>query len=158
MTDWRTIVGNSETLSAPDLEGKAVTAKIESVTGVKFEEDGETGAPKKADKKALIAFAGHSKKFAANFINCLLIENMWGKDIEAWTGHWLTIMPDTVEVKGRFFGDACIRVKGSPELKEAVTVTVTLPRRRPFTRKLVPTPRTGQGQATQGGFDDLGSE
>ena len=138
MTDWRTIVGNSETLAAADLDGHAVTVEIESVKGGVFEEDEDTGA-KKLDKKAMIAFVGKHKKLAANTINCLLIEAMWGKDYEQWIGHRLTIAPDKVEVKGKFYGDPCVRVHGSPELKVPLKVTIRLPRRKPFDRKLIPT-------------------
>lgn len=141
MTSWRTLVGNSETLTAADLDaaGGHVTGMIQSVSGARFEEDGETDAPKKIDKKALVAFTGKEKKFAANTINCLLMEQMWGEDYEAWTGHRLTIMSDKVEVKGKFFGNPCIRVKGSPELDKALTVKIQLPKRRAFNRQLVPT-------------------
>lgn len=163
MTSWRTLVGNSETLSAADLEDKGghVTGTIESVTGAKFEEDAEGGGAKKVDKKALIAFVGKQLKFSANVVNCLLIEKMWGEDYEAWTGHLLTIMADKVEVKGKFFGDPCIRVKGSPELDAPMTVQIRLPRRKPFTRTLVPTsklaavdPVTGEVGDDDIGFDD----
>lgn len=155
MTSWRTLVGNSETLSAADLEDKGghVTGTIESVTGAKFEEDAEGGGAKKVDKKALIAFVGKQLKFSANVVNCLLIEKMWGEDYEAWAGHLLTIMADKVEVKGKFFGDPCIRVKGSPELAAPMTVQIRLPRRKPFTRTLVPTSKVNAvtGEVTSGG-------
>lgn len=148
MTSWRTLVGNSETLTAADLDalGGHVTGTIESVGGAKFEDeqkvdsgDGDEVTVKKVDKKALIKFRGKSLGFSANTINCVLIEAMWGEDIENWAGHKLTIMSDVVEVAGKFKGDPCIRVKGSPELERAMDVQVKLPRRRPFTRKLVPT-------------------
>lgn len=137
MTSWRTIVGSSETLAATDL-AKDVTAKIASVSGAIFDQEGEEGE-KKQSRKALIEFAGHDKKLAAGMINCMLIAAMWGDDIEGWVGHWLTIGPDKVEVAGRFKGDPCLRVKGSPELTKTQIVTLALPRRRPFERKLLKT-------------------
>jgi hypothetical protein len=155
MTSWRTLVGNSETLTAADLEavGGHVTARIESVTGALFEEDGGTDTAKKVDKKALIAFVGKQLKFSANTINCLLIEQMWGEDYENWTGHRLTIMADKVEVKGRFFGQPCIRVMGSPELDKPKKVQIKLPRRSAFTRQIVPTGKDAADADADIGFE-----
>lgn len=142
MTNWRTLVSSSETLSAEDLAGRTITAKIESVKGGQFE--GEDGGKAKTDRVALIAFVGKEKKMAANTINCTLIEAMWGPEVEGWAGHLLTIGPDKVEVAGSFFGQPCIRVKGSPELKAPMTVEIQLKmqggrKRKPFSKKLVPT-------------------
>lgn len=136
MTSWRTLVGNSETLTAADLDnvGGQVTAVIESVTGAQFEDE-----DKNVDKKALIAFRGKHLKLAANTINCLLLEALWGEDFEGWIGHKVTLGSDTVEVAGRFKGRPCIRVKGSPEISEPVSVQIKLPHRKPLVRKLVPT-------------------
>lgn len=172
MTSWRTLVGSSETLSASDLDavGGHVTAVIESVNGAKFEEetradsrDGDEAVVKKVDKKALIAFKGKHLKLAANTINCLLIEKMWGEEIENWPGHSLTMMSDKVEVAGRFKGQPCIRIKGSPELTGPMTVAIKLPRRKPFNRTLVPTAKATGGTETAisgdaGGSADTGAD
>ncbi len=156
MPSWRTLVGTSETLTAADLDavGGQVTAVIESVGGAKFEEEakadsgeGEDVTVNKVDRKALIAFKGKRLKFAANTINCSLIEAMWGEDYSGWPGHHLTIMSDKVEVAGRFKGDPCIRVKGSPELTGPQKVTIKLPRRRPIERTIVPTGKTPSEQS-----------
>jgi len=134
MTHWKTLASNSETLAASDLQGHSATATISGVSGGIFE--GEDG---KKDKKALIAFEGRDKKLAANVINCTLLEAMFGPEVEDWVGHAVTLMADRVEVAGRFKGEPCVRIKGSPELANPLTVTIALPRRKPFTRQLVPT-------------------
>jgi hypothetical protein len=140
MTNWRTLVSNSDTLSVADLRGGTVTAKIESVKGGEFEGESKT------DHVALISFVGKEKKLAANVINCTLMEAMWGEEVEAWVGHMLSIGPDKVEVAGSFYGQPCIRVKGSPELERPLTVSIALKaqggrKRKPFDKHLVPTPR-----------------
>jgi hypothetical protein len=141
MTDWRTIVGSSDTLSAADLGGKVVTVRIAAVTGGTFEGEPEAGKAAKTARAALVEFEGHEKKLAAKFINCTLIEAMFGAQIEGWVGHYLTLMQDEVEVKGQYYKDPCIRVKGSPEMtQQSLVVTIALPRRRPITRTLVKTP------------------
>ena len=134
MTHWRTIVSNSETISAADLDGHAPTVTITAVEGGAFENDDG-----KVDRKALISFIGKEKRLAANVINCTLLEAMFGPEVEDWVGHAVTLMADRVEVAGRFKGEPCVRVKGSPELAHPLTVTIALPRRKPFTRQLVPT-------------------
>ena len=145
MTNWRTLVSNSDTLSVTDLQGRTVTAKIESVKGGEFEGEGKT------DHVALIAFVGKEKKLAANVINCTLIEAMWGEEVEGWVGHLLSIGPDKVEINGPYKDQPCIRVKGSPELDRPQTVSIQLKmkggrKRQPFDKRLVPTPR-GSGDA-----------
>lgn len=145
MTDWRTLVRNSDTLSATDLDGKDVTVKIESVIGGEFESGDEDGGGK-VDRVALIAFVGKKKKMAANTINCTLLEAMWGPDVEGWVGHVVTVGPDKVEVRGKFFGQPCLRIKGSPELSGPKTVQIALPRRRPIERKLRKTEAPGLTQ------------
>jgi hypothetical protein len=134
MTHWKTLASNSETLSAADLGEHTPTATISAVEGGVFE--GENG---KSDKKALITLVGKQKKFAANVINCTLIEAMFGPDYEEWVGHAITLMADKVEVAGKYKGDPCVRIKGSPELRGPVTVTISLQRRKPFERVLKPT-------------------
>jgi hypothetical protein len=138
MTNWRTLVSSSDTLKADDLSGRDVTAKIESVKGGEFEGEG------KKDRVALIAFVGKEKKLAANTINCTLIDAMWGAEVEGWVGHLLTFGPDKVEVAGQFYGQPCIRVKGSPELQAPMTVSIQLNmqggrKRKPFDKRLMPT-------------------
>jgi hypothetical protein len=147
VTDWRTIVGSSDTLSAADLDGKVVTVRIKAVTGGTFDGEPEAGKAAKKTRAALIEFEGHEKKLAAKFINCTLIEAMFGAQIEGWAGHLLTLMPDKVEVKGQYYGDPCIRVKGSPEIDRTLTVEIALPRRRPIQRTLVPTPKRSDANA-----------
>ena len=134
MTHWRTIVSNSETISAADLDGHTPTVTITGVEGGAFESDDG-----KVDRKALISFIGKEKRLAANVINCTLLEAMFGPEVEDWVGHAVTLMADRVEVAGRFKGEPCVRVKGGPELANPLTVTIALPRRKPFTRQLVPT-------------------
>lgn len=144
ITDWRTLASNSETLNAADLQ-RDMTVKIESVVGGLFESDEEAGKKKKASKYALISFVGAHKKLGAKPLNCQLLEAMWGKDVEGWIGHYVTIGPDVVEeqMKGPLCGKPCVRVKGSPELTERRTVNIIMPQKRPFTRVLTPTPKMG---------------
>mgnify|MGYP000961159321 FL=1 len=134
MTHWKTLASNSDTIAASDIEGHSPTVTIAGVEGGVFE--GEDG---KHDKKALITFVGKDKKLAANVINCTLIEAMFGAEVEDWAGHQITLMADKVEVAGKYKGQPCVRIKGSPELGTAQTVTIELPRRKPFQRQLVPT-------------------
>ena len=153
MTHWRTLVSNSETLSASDLGDHTPTVTISKVEGVAFTDD--AGKP---DKKALIHFEGKDKGLAANYINCSLIEALFGAEVEGWVGHAITIKADTVEIRGTLYGKPCIRVAGSPELAEAMDVEIRLPRRKPIRRKLVPTKtaNTAQKQAKSASPDPNG--
>jgi len=137
MTHWRTLLSNSQTLSAIDLGDRSATATISEVEGGIFENDGGK------DKTVLVSFDGRDKKFASNVTNCTLLDAMFGPEIEQWVGHRITLMADVVE-KGGKKGEPCVRVKGSPELTAPMTVTVQwrLPGgklQKPFDRVLVPT-------------------
>ena len=139
MTNWRVLASNSDTLGAVDFADGPKTAQIESVEGGVFED--EEG---KHDRKALVSFTRAHKKLAANVINCNLIERIVGSpEVEDWTGHAITLGADVVEVAGKYKGDPCVRVLGSPELDADTDVTITLPRRKPFTRRLTKTQLPG---------------
>lgn len=149
MTHWKKLVGNSDTLTAEDFideQGRFRDSDVMITAwegGVFEAEDDEEKQRKttKAEHCILLTLEDCDRKFSAKTLNCMLIEAMFGSDVEGWTGHRITIGYDTVEkeFRGALAGKPCIRVKGSPELSEPLRVELRMPRKkRPIVRMLRP--------------------
>lgn len=107
-------------IKASDLKGKKVTLVI---SRVRVEElIGDKGP----QMKGIINFEGKDKALALNKTNGLCLKSMFGRKVQEWVGHKVTLFASTWD------GDECIRIWGSPEVKEDMQVTIALPRKRPF--------------------------
>ena len=155
MTHWKVLTSSSATLTAEDLGKHRPTFTITAVEGGEFkdEDDKTTGRaalisldpvknenPSKAETAFWATVEG--KQFAARPVNCMLLEALFGPQYEGWVGCRVTIGPDRVEgvFKGALKGKPCIRVLGSPDLDETLTVSLKLPRKKqPLVRTLTPT-------------------
>jgi len=112
-------------LKATELLGKKVTLTISDVDLEELQDD--SGAKK---AKAIISFRETEKKLVACKTNGICIREMFGKELVNWIGKRITLFED------QWNGEACTRVWGSPDIAEAIEVTVSLPRRRPFKKML----------------------
>jgi hypothetical protein len=111
-------------IKAAELLGKKVTVTIADIELEDLE--GEDG--KKT--KCIVSFKESPKKLVACKTNGLCIKEMFGKELVNWVGKRITIFEDV------WNGEPCIRVWGSPDIPEAMEVTIQLPRRRPFKKML----------------------
>lgn len=107
-------------IKAGDLKGKNVTLKIASVS---IEELIGDKGPK---IKGIITFDKTDKALALNRTNGICLKAMFGKKVQEWVGHRVTLFPS------QWNGEDCIRVYGSPELAADTVVSIVLPRRRPY--------------------------
>lgn len=80
----------SKFLKCADLQGKAVTVKIERV---EMEEIGN-------DKRPIAYFYGKEKGFVLNKTNASVIADMYGDDTDTWDGKHITLRPTRVDFKG----------------------------------------------------------
>jgi hypothetical protein len=133
-------------LHAADLKGKKVTVRISDVNIEELVGD------KGPQVKGLMSFDGKDKQFALNKTNGILIKAMFGRKIADWMGKRITLFEDTWD------GEPCLRVWGSPDIKEDIEVTVALPRKRPFNRTLrkmgSPTPVQSPAPSTTATADE----
>lgn len=107
-------------IKAGDFKGKNVTLTI---SRVKVEElIGDKGP----QMKGILSFERTDKSMALNKTNGLCLKAMFGREVQKWVGKRVTLFGSTWD------GELCIRVYGSPELTADMTVTVALPRKRPF--------------------------
>ena len=80
----------SKYLKCADLQGKAVTVKVERV---EIEEIGN-------DKRPIAYFYGKEKGLVLNKTNANVIADMYGDDTDAWDGKMITLRPTRVDFKG----------------------------------------------------------
>lgn len=161
MTHWKTLTSQAATLSHEDLGAHRPTFTITAWEGGLFKNEDESEGkaalltlepvksanPSEVEDEFWKSIAG--KQFAARPVNCMLIEAMFGPEVESWVGHQITIGPDRVEdvFKGALQGKPCIRVMGSPELDSKLKVSLKLPRKKnPLVRVLTPTGQPGGDQ------------
>lgn len=107
-------------IKASDLKGKKVTLIMSKVRVEELVGD------KGPQMKGIINFDGKDKALALNKTNGLCLKAMFGRKVQEWVGHKVTLFASTWD------GDECIRVWGSPEMSEDRVVTIALPRKRPF--------------------------
>ena len=134
MTKWREYY-DSSFLKPEDVGpgGETYTVTVVDPGAVESEED------KTMKHQPVVAFAETKARWGVNVINRLLIEAIFGDEIENAIGGQITLYQTPCEVAGKYKGKPSIRVMGSPDLKAALTVEIKLPKRKPFTRELVPT-------------------
>jgi hypothetical protein len=129
-------------LKAGLLRGMEVTLKISAVDLEKLPDD--KGAEK---SRGIISFAGREMQMVMNKTNASCIAAMFGKKVQDWVGHSITIAPETDK-----FGSEtvdCIRVVGSPELKAPLGIAIKMPRRKPKQRTLRVTSTGAKPAASQ---------
>lgn len=108
--DFRTMFDN-EHIGAWDLEGRDVNVQIEKVTGGTVIGDGGRKA-----KKIIMSFSGKEKTMVVNKTNAKTIAAMYGKDVRAWSGKWITLFPSVTQVGSE--DRECIRVRPRPPRME----------------------------------------
>lgn len=106
-------------IKAGELLGKQVTLKIKSVDLDELEGD------KGKKIKGVITFEQTPKQLALNRTNGVCLREMFGRKLSGWVGKRITIHP------AEWNGEPCIRVWGSPDIAQDMTIEVALPRRRP---------------------------
>ena len=107
-------------IKAGSLQGKQVTLKIADVHVEYLEGD----AGKKW--KGVITFEKTEMQLVLNKTNGTCLKEMFGREVPKWIGRWVTLFPS------EWNGEPCIRIWGSPELKEDRTIEVALPKRKPI--------------------------
>lgn len=115
-------------MKAVEFKGRDMTAEIEAI-------ETEMMPDEKAGEKlkGIVAFKGVKKKWVLNRTNAMCLAELFGRNTDGWIGHKVTLYPAPYE------GDVCIRVKGTPELKEPLVFELKLPRKKARTVRLLPT-------------------
>lgn len=131
MANWRATI--KDFIAAVEFEGREPTMTISRVDEEEVFDE-KTGKEK---IKLTAHFRETKRGWVLNTTNCLLMEEMFGSgDSKDWIGKRVTLVAADVQlgkemVKG-------IRIKGSPDLKEPITVRMKVGRKK-ITVRLVPT-------------------
>lgn len=132
-------------LKSGDLLGKKVTVVINDVTIDELE--GEKG--KKV--QGILYLRGKDKQIVLNKTNGICLKAMFGRKLGDWIGKRIVIF----QSQTRFGADTvdCIRIWGSPDIAKDMTVTINLPKKRPFDMVMHKTDGKAAG-AREPGADD----
>lgn len=81
-------------------------------------------------KKAILYFRETDLGLVACKTNGLCVRQMFGAKVQEWVGKRITLFAT------EFNGEPCIRVWGSPDIAEDMSVEISLPKRKPFRMQL----------------------
>lgn len=113
-------------LKAGQLGDRKPTLTIASVDVERLQDD------KGGEKvKGVISFREVPYQWALNKTNGLVLRELFGRSLEGWVGRRVTLYRGAVE-SGSQKGNPAVRVWGSPELERDRTITIALPRKKPF--------------------------
>lgn len=144
-------------ITAAEIVGKEPTLTIERVVLEKVESmkptDDEGGGKVKDRWVVYFKESRGGRGWLLNRTNAECIRELWGRNVEDWVGHRVTIHSMPVRVGPKM--EPGIRVKGSPELTEPRTFDLRLPRKKPIKTTLLPTGKPAK--ATEPATDAAGS-
>lgn len=132
--DYRALF-KGEYIAAVELGAKQPTMTISGIKLCKLEQ--EDGRQK---DKGIISFREIDRGWVLNRTNAQCLAAMFGNETDNWIGKRVTLYSTPVRVGPKT--EPGIRVKGSPDIAETITIMVTLPRKKPAKTTLIPTGKT----------------
>jgi hypothetical protein len=140
-------------MKAGQFLGKKVTLTVKDVDTEKLKD-----AENKDKIKAIMSFNETELQLVCCKTNGLCCRAMFGKELANWIGKRIILFP------GSWNGEECVRIWGSPDIEKMQTVTVELPRRKPFPMVMHTSSKDGAApakatppSAEQVGFDAPGN-
>jgi hypothetical protein len=123
-------------MKAAEFKGRDVTLTISKIRIEELPQD------KGGDKpKGIITFNETKKELVLNRTNGECIKAMFGRDTGEWIGKHVTFYPASMGASE--FGALAIRVRGSPDIAQAVVFDLKLPRK---SARSVTLAATGKGR------------
>jgi len=123
------VITGDEFVSAPEIGSNTPTMEVSDVRYADMESDGKGGR-----RTLVVYFKGAKKGWPMNKTNPKLISAMFGNDVSGWIGKRLTL--HVVPVKFGSEDTEGIRVKGSPDISQPMTISIKRPKRRPEVYRL----------------------
>lgn len=130
--NWTTLFKGAY-ITAVELDGKTVTLTVSDVTK-ELVADPESGEER---EKGIVHFKETDRGWVLNRTNGSCLAAMFGDMTGGWLGKRVTLYATPVQVGPK--RELGIRVKGSPDIREPVPVTIKLPRRKPISVTMQPT-------------------
>jgi len=120
-----------------------------TIKTVRIEELEGTDGKKKV--KGIISFQEISKEWVLNRTVVECLKAMWGRETNDWHGHRVTLYAAPFHDNTTGEDTTCIRVRGSPDLPADTSITISLPRKKPFTVPLAKTNQNGKSAPKSNG-------
>lgn len=129
-------------IHSKSFKAKDITLRIAKVEVEDFPDD------TKKPKKAVMTFSNAKQQLILNKTNAFCIAAMFGKETANWLGKRVTFF-----AAPNYFGDSdtATRVRGSPDIGQDVTFTLSLPRKKPMQvtlKRIVLAPKPGSQPAS----------
>jgi len=121
-------------LKAGQLLGKARTVTIQRVFREKL-----VGGARGEEKRSILAFRETDMQLVLCSTNGQCLRAMFGTHVPDWIGKRVTFYPAPETERGgeNWFGrSSAIRVKGSPDIAQPITIEIQMPQRKPRQRTL----------------------
>lgn len=136
----------SKYFSPADFEGE-VTVTIDAVEMTELEVEGKKGQPATTETRGSIRLREYPKPWVCNVTNTKCLIAMFGEEnIEkAWVGKRVTVYAERVMSFGEW--TLGVRIKGSPDIANPVSLRLKLRKKKEQTLTMQP---TGRGQAQSG--------
>jgi hypothetical protein len=128
----------SKFFTAADFTGE-ITVTIKSIDFEDVEVEAKNGQPAKTERKGALWLVEHDKPWLCNVVNTKCIAAMFGDDDveKRWPGKRLTLYIDRVMSFGQWVPG--VRIKGSPDISQPVSVSLRLRKKREQTLTMQPT-------------------
>lgn len=97
------------------------------------------GVDGKKKVKGIISFADVAKEWVLNRTVVECLKAMWGRETDDWHGKRVVLYAAPFHDNTTGENTTCIRVRGSPDIAATLTVTISLPRKKPFQVQLLKT-------------------
>jgi hypothetical protein len=137
--NWKAMF-KGDFISAVEFDGKSPTLTIAKANMTEVFDE-KTGRDK---AKGTIWFKEIDRGWIVNKTNALCLVGMFGEETDGWVGKRVTLFAKLVKFGPKT--EPGIRVKGSPDLKAPLTVTVKLPKKRPEDMVMEVTRASGASQ------------
>jgi hypothetical protein len=130
----------SRFLKSAEFKGNDVTFTIAEVALEELERDDNS-----KETKGVVAFKETPKLLLLNRTNSTCLKEMFGVETEQWKGKRVTFFPEPMIDPFTKKPISAIRVKGSPDLKAPVGVSIKLRKRKAQTRTMLVTGNAAAG-------------
>lgn len=135
----------SRFLKSAEFNGRDVTFTIAEVALEELERDDNS-----KETKGIVTFRETPKMLLLNRTNSTCLKEMFGVETDAWRGKRVTFFPFPMTDPFTKKPITAIRLRGSPDIKAPVGVSIKLRKRKAQTMTMIV---TGSGGATANGLD-----
>lgn len=133
------LLNPSRFIKSQSFAGREPTFRIKEVRVEELE-----GTDGKKKLKGIVAFNEVPKEWVLNRTNVECLKALWGRETDDWIGKRVTLFAAPYHDNTTGEDTTCVRVRGSPDIEKTMAVTISLPRKKPFTMTMTKTALNGK--------------